>query len=381
MRQCFILCLLVLTTSLLQGDEKLYFPLDGRQWNIGYQEKNDEEAVFEMILQDEEMNDWTELLTFQRYNHPTMTAQGFIDQLEESIKKNIKKPQKLKFQILETDPVNLFESTIIFERSKYANYSIIGYDEYNLGRVLRGKSEIFYIRYSSKDKEQFEKDKEDWVERLGLAYIANAPHPSQEGDWITLTSNGFYRGDQQMIFQPSKQYIDYSEYGYSFTLPKTWLLEKQNIKETSFDPKYPYTVSLLFSTPDRTIYGGTAFLDTPKEEPSFDPRSYYWTLFHKQYPNAKEISKGELQTVLGLRGSYLIIEQGGAKGWVTFYQTPERIYRLELWTKVGNFEKSKSEIEKISLNFETRKKIVSPKTLSLELLEKRPPFIPRRMEA
>lgn len=355
--KCLIVCLFMMTSFAIQSEEKLFLPLDGRKWNIGYQAKNDEGSIIELILQNEEIQDWTELFTIQHFKNISISGEEYVKNLEKTSREKVKKPQSLKFQLIEADPVNLFESSFIFDRSDKKAYSIIGYDEFNLGRVLKGETDLYYIRYSTKDKELFEANKEDWVDRLALAYLASAPHPTQEGQWITLTSNGLYENKELMTLQSSKQFLSYPENGFNFTLPKDWLLEKQSVKESLFDSKYPYTISMLFSSPDRSIYGGVAFFDSPKDDASFVPEAHYLNLFQKQYPKSQLINKGELQTILGQRGNYLILEEGDTKGWITFFNTPERIFRLELWTKKTDFEKNKKEMEKIILNFEISSKV------------------------
>ena len=334
--------------------EKLFCPFDGRIWKIGFHEQTEDGTLIELLLQNEDISDWSELFTFQSFNDIPYSAREFISLLEQSSKKRLPENQKFRFKLIASDPINLFESSFIVDRSKKDSSSLLAYDEYNVGRILRGKTTLYYLRYSTKHANLFEQNKEGWLERFELAYLASSARPDQLGHWLTFTPEGVFENQRKLVSHLSKRFISDSNIGYALSLPKDWVIENQANQETVFDSQYPYTVSLLFASSDQSIYGGLAFLDLPKEmlPSTFKPRIRYVKQYKKLYPQAKLVGKGAIQTILGQRGNYLLMVDGDKMGWITFWTNSQRIYRLELWTKRTEFKKIKKEFEKIMLNFQ-----------------------------
>lgn len=344
-----VVCLWVVFAPLLQGEEKLFCPLDDRIWKIGFETQTDQEKIIELVLQNEEITNWNELFTIQKFEGVPVSASEFIAILEKTSKQNLPEHESLRFQFLKHQSTNIFESSFISDQSKNSSFSVS--NEYNIGRVLKGKSALYYLRYSTKDGKLFEQNKEAWADRLELAYVASQQRKDLPGRWFTFTAKGVYDQGEPLMFQSPYQFIENHKIGFSLSIPKDWSVDKPLRSSVSPDASsLDYIDALYFS--NAQIEGKIAFLDSINYQESHKEAVHYLVLYKKQHPQAKLVGKGKIQTILGQEGYYLILSNGEKKGWINFFRKANRIYYLELWTDRNQFEALKSDLEKIILNFQ-----------------------------
>jgi hypothetical protein len=129
-------------------------------------------------------------------------------------------------------------------------------------------------------------------------------------------------------------------------------VDEHDMAENDFDTKDPYTIALIFSSLDQNIYGGVAFKKQETENQWQNILKSYFSLYKNHTPQVKLVDKGNIQTVLGEKGRYLILEDGEERGWITFFEKNHHLYRLELWAPKQQFESLKTDFERYITNFQ-----------------------------
>lgn len=337
-----------------KSEEKLYSPMDEKNWKIGFQESGSDQSLVEMIPEKEDILDWKELFTVQKFNHFDLPEDEFASNLEKAFKKHVSEKQQLIFEKFEPRNLNIFESSFVFTGSVRPKDTVITNDEYNLGRVLKGNNAMYFVRYSTKDPEIFKKNKIDWLERLKLMYLANEPRSNQEGKWLTFDNGDVLQGDKKLVYDSDNRSMINKKAGYALSFPKEWLVEEQQTNETDFDESYPYVISLIFSDSKNTIYGGVAF--HKKTEPASDLkeklRKRYAEIYKTFLPETKVIDKGIIKTVLGQEAIFVSLKEKDDLGWVAFFENANAIYRIELWGPTDKAEEVKADFYKLITNFQ-----------------------------
>ncbi len=347
----FINCLLIFLNACLQGEEQLFCLFDDRAWQIGFEAEIQDEKITELILQNENIMNWNELFTVQLFLGFPLSASDFVTVLERSSKESLPTQEDLEFKIIEKDPLDIFESSFIFNQNQ--EKATIANNEYNVGRVIKGKTTLYYLRYSTKDVNLFKQNKDAWIKRLKLAYVASAPKENSQGKWMVFNSNGIYEEEKQLTHQNEYQFIDNQNAGYSLSLPKNWTFRKVE-KSKHVDDSFAWTDSLVFFSSDQSIEGKVMFRDLPEESSLKAISQKYYEIYKKQHPQTQVIGEGKIQTIVGQNAHYLILISGDKKGWITLMCINKRFYCLELWTKSTQFNDLKTTLKNIIMNFQTR---------------------------
>ncbi|WP_068468148.1 hypothetical protein [Candidatus Protochlamydia phocaeensis] len=337
----------------LFAEEKLFCPFDERTWKIGFEELTSDQWLVEMILTNEEILNWNELFTVQKFEGLPISAEEFAKILHKTFKEHVSKGQELHFKEFDSS-LNIFESSFVSKNKNALKQQDIAYDEYNIGRLLKGESGLYFIRYSTKDGQTFEKNKQAWIDRLKQAYLAAEPKADQEGHWITFSQNGIYDGQKKLTFQAINQVIANQKAGFALSLPSEWLVDEQETVETGFDKDYPYTISLLFSSPGHQIYGGVAYYIPPEEKNHLPPKPIkrYLSLYHLQDPQVELVDKGNIQTVLGEKGYYIHLKNENETGWIAFFKKNQHLYRIELWGEKQQADALVKDFKRLIVNFQ-----------------------------
>lgn len=344
------------------GEEKVFCPFDDRTWDIGFEDQTENEKIIELILKDDNIAQWNELFTLQIFDHLPVSAAEFIAALEKASKENIPSSQTLQFNIIEKDPLNIFESSFIFNQNQKPP-EFINNSEYNIGRVIKGKTALYYLRYSTKDSHLFEQNKESWIKRFKLAYIAEKPQKQQQGKWISFTSSGVYEQGQQLNQQNDNQFIDSQKLGYSMTFPKNWIINQVN--DDLILPESTHAQEALsFTNPSKSIEGKVTFLDLQEPLSNTKASNQYFDSYQKQHPQTKLISQGNIQNVIGQEGYYFIVNEGSQTNWMTCFSLRNTLYCLEMWTSETQFDKVKNTLENIIQNFQTQPKLIEKGSLN-----------------
>lgn len=322
--QSNICCLFLLLSIFLQGEEKLFCPFDDRTWKIGFETQTSDEKITELILQNEDITQWNELFTVQIFKGLAFDVSNFMKALEKISKENLSPHDTLQFKILEKDPFNIVETAFILKQNQDF---LLANNEYNIGCVIKGENDLlYYLRYSSKDAELFKKNEEAWIKRFKLAYAAPVAHENQQGRWLVFTSTGVMDQTQPLLPQTEYQFIENKQVGYSLSLPKDWNIQNVDAKSSHFSV---FNESLRFSNPDKRIEGQVTYIDLPEESRLKTAEIQYYDFYKKKNPYAELMNKGNIQTINGQNGNYLILVNDNKKGWVNFMCINKRVYCLE----------------------------------------------------
>lgn len=345
--------LLILCAFNVHGEEKLFIPFDNRAWKIGFKNNSSDESIIEMILQNEDINNWQELFTVQRFKEISISAKEFVSLLEKRSRVMLPPNETLRFKILKPDPANIFESSFISNYSN-ADPSTISNNEYNIGRVIKGKNALYYFRYSTKDADQFDKNLNQWIKKLEMAYIASTPQTNQGERWLAFTPKGVADQTLPLNYQTDYQFIENPQFPFGLSLPKQWNVKEQTEKNPSTGQSDEKEI-LAFSNSDENIEGRVSVLPPPpKSADTITASSSYLAAYQKKHPEAKLISKGKLTTITGQKGFYFIFSDRNKKGWIALFSDQEHTYSLEFWTTQERFDALKNQFKNISLNFQLK---------------------------
>lgn len=120
--------------------------------------------------------------------------------LEQFSKKNLPSHDTFQFKVIEKDPMLIIETSFIYDPSKNQN-SMIATDEYNIGRVIKGEKDIYYLCYSNKEANLFKQNKDAWIKKFKQAYLAPGPRENREGRWFSFTSKSVYDQGKQLNYE------------------------------------------------------------------------------------------------------------------------------------------------------------------------------------
>lgn len=342
------LIIFVLGISSCLAEEKVFFQLDpSTEWEVGSQSFGERQSLVELTLKGENVRKWKELFTIQKFaNETDVSAEEFVSRLAQAFKR-FKTEQEVNFQQLEPKNSNIVESTLISKERD----STLPQEEYHIGRILKGESSIYEIRYSTPDEILYSKNKPDWIARLKNAYVAEEPQKDQRGTWYAFTDEGIYKDGKRQPFEQAFVKLVDAKAKYAITLPSHWLVSHEWKKEQEFEPNRAYTIPLQFTRLDRQIYGGIAFYDVPNALEAFDPIDKFLENYEQNNKESELLGKGHVQTISGDQSQYMIIKEEGAVGWISFFEKDPRVFRLELWTPEDQFETLKDDLQQIILYF------------------------------
>lgn len=212
LRYQWILFIFVFLSAFAQAEEKLFIPFDDRAWKIGFEAQTQDEKLKELVLQNEEIEDWSELFTVQIFNGLPASTSEFVTALEKTFKKNLSPQESLQFKIMEKDPFNIFENSFISNTTTN--------NEYNIGRVIKGRNDLYYLQYSTKDERLFKQNQEAWIQRLKSAYLASVPHENQQGRWLSFTSKSVHDQGKLLNYPTGSRIVNKKKLHYGLSTPK-----------------------------------------------------------------------------------------------------------------------------------------------------------------
>jgi hypothetical protein len=340
----FIFLALIATT---QAEEKVFFTLDDRAWKIGFEDFSKDQTNVEMVLENETVLEWSELFSIQSFAGLEATAKEFAQTLEKTTQdKSVTAGNKeIGFKWVEQDPLDIVEMAFIAQDPKES-------DEYNIGRVIEGKENIYYLLYSSKDKQKFEESKQAWIERLKKAYVADEAKEGQTGEWFRFSGQNIYKGNKELPYDKSPKKVEDKTAGFTLTLPADWIVKNEEEKNTGFDPDHPETVETIFFNVEQNLYGGIAFFDFKNFDPkTFDPVQRYFELYKKNSPDIEQGQAEEIKTDAGDQGRLFVLKEGDETALIAFFEKQGRFYRIELWAPKDQFDALKPSFKQIISSF------------------------------
>lgn len=337
------------------AEEKLFFQLDGREWDIGYKNINDDETIIELTLEDEEILNWTELFAIHSYkNLQDISVNDFLKSLQNTYKEEKLKAinEQIQFKWDSNDPTNLLESSFSNKDKEH----ILPRTEFNLARVIKGKDSFYYLQYSAKDQKVYEKNKDLWANHLKEAFIGEKiPENITKGHWFYVLNDDVFQGEKKLSYNPELAIITDYKAGFSVAIPSNWFVSQEWINQESDDKMNSGAIALLYRRPDQVVYGGVVFTNLndieAKENTSSISREVFFNEYKKQNPNAKILREGDIETASLDQGKYVVFEDGDEIGWFTFFANNQRIYRLEIWCPKNQFEVSGNDFEILLTGF------------------------------
>ncbi|MCA9399386.1 MAG: hypothetical protein KC618_06530, partial [Candidatus Omnitrophica bacterium] len=101
------------SSAVQNSNSKIRFTMDGKNWKTGYEEYNDYMGISEYVLEDETVDDWTELITAMWIDvGPEVTVKNFVDSFIKSLKE--------KYPSLTSNIVEQGNIKIVFEWQNHA---------------------------------------------------------------------------------------------------------------------------------------------------------------------------------------------------------------------------------------------------------------------
>lgn len=179
------------------------FDKDGRQWKEGFQQTFPDKSIIEYILSNENVNNWSELVTVQMFSDVPDNAEAFYNRFMSLLKDKI--GANLEVKLISKEPDSVLGEWWI----KGLGQS----DQHEIVRVFKNGDDIIVAHYVVKNLEDMPKHKAVWEDILKNLKV--------------------------------KQVV-YKNEGYSLTLPGDWTTQEtsfENLVKRSFeDPTHRITV-------------------------------------------------------------------------------------------------------------------------------------------
>ncbi|MBI1883558.1 MAG: hypothetical protein HYS08_05070 [Chlamydiae bacterium] len=150
-RLLYLLVLLVSMPPLSQAEETLQPTFDGRPWKMGYQAHDESQNITEYVLEGETVDNWTELVTVHQFKN--LQNKTTLKELMERMQSDLYRAcPATRWEILNETP----EDIVYTWQLKNCPDDE---DQYEVARLILGKSAIYLIRYTHKaskiDRERY----------------------------------------------------------------------------------------------------------------------------------------------------------------------------------------------------------------------------------
>lgn len=196
---------LALSVSFLTAEEGVTVTLDNSNWKVGYEENGEEAGIIELIRPDENILNWNELFAMQRFEKQEVDTKTFAEILKEVFIKSAPAAYTPQYKVWVEDPANIIETSFISKPDKN-DKDKKEENEFNIGRLLKSGSTIFYVRYSTHDAELFDKNRNAWIERFKKASIsAKDSKQSTDANTYTFSSDGVTIDGRKLDYTPEEE--------------------------------------------------------------------------------------------------------------------------------------------------------------------------------
>lgn len=179
------MCSLIGVIGVLSADTTpvldIPFEKDGRKWKEGFQQTFPDKSIVEYVLNNENINNWTELVTVQTFQDVPEEPAAFYDRFMDLLKQNI--GTNLQTKLISKEPNSVLGEWWI----KGLGQS----DQHELVRVFKSGSDIVVAHYVIKNVDEMPKHRTVWEEILkNLAikqqiYKNNGYSMTLPGNWTT----------------------------------------------------------------------------------------------------------------------------------------------------------------------------------------------------
>lgn len=134
-------------------EEYLEFYLDLNKWKLAFKNSNEWASVAEFILKDESLNNWSEMITVQKF--PTLL--GPLDQYYEGFMNNLKNSlgnDQVFSKLINSTDESLFFEWWVSEKNDFAQHELF--------RLVQTANVTWVLRYTTKKISQVEKTRNYW---------------------------------------------------------------------------------------------------------------------------------------------------------------------------------------------------------------------------
>lgn len=149
----FFFCMnLAHTNEITDCNEHIEFYLNLNKWKQAFKNSNEFAAIVEFTLQEENVNNWTELVTVQQLP----PIEGTMDQYHHIFMDNLKKtisPSQAYSHIIKKS-----KNTLLFEW--WIPHGIFAQHEWF--KLIKSPCSIWILRYTTKKMDQVEKERDTW---------------------------------------------------------------------------------------------------------------------------------------------------------------------------------------------------------------------------
>lgn len=143
-------------------EELLKFTFDDRDWEKGFDDTNAEGSILEFTLKGESVDNWSELISVQRFTNVNASTNEyyklFIKELEKAVK-----PDEVHTRLISRDKDSIFFEWWIDKGSKSAQHEWF--------RLFKTPDSILVLRYTTKQLDDVEKVRPTWEKILQNAKV------------------------------------------------------------------------------------------------------------------------------------------------------------------------------------------------------------------
>ena len=128
--------------------------IGGKEWDLGFSDSSNG-LFLEYVLKGESIEDWSELITIQKFSSTDNVHQveDYLNQFKISLQKSIN--GKLDFQVLKKETNDaLYEFQLVDDKNQP--------DQYELGYILKKDSNIWFFHYANKTRKISDNNKKKW---------------------------------------------------------------------------------------------------------------------------------------------------------------------------------------------------------------------------
>ena len=127
--------------------------VDGRDWKLGHEAKEDGRLIREYVLENENVNNWTELFSIQQFSDIPISPQEFFKLFVDGLKLAV--PQnKVESRVVSESPDALLGEWWVLDKS--AN------DQHEWIKIFKQGDEMLIVRYTTKKTDNVDAARKKW---------------------------------------------------------------------------------------------------------------------------------------------------------------------------------------------------------------------------
>jgi hypothetical protein len=127
--------------------------LDGRKWKVGHEAKEDGRLIREYVLENEDVNNWTELFSIQQFSDVPVDPQEFYKLFVEGLQQAV--PQnKVESRVIKDSPNTLLGEWWVADKSPN--------DQHEWIKIFKEGNDLLIVRYTTKKVKDVDSIRKKW---------------------------------------------------------------------------------------------------------------------------------------------------------------------------------------------------------------------------